>query len=175
MAVDDMKVSKSVVKSGSGDMFLLVTGARGGVIKGESIDQNFKDHIDIFAWSWGMRSQTAIGGGAAGKATINELIVTKKVDSASTGLMAALRTNELIKKAVLTMRKAGKQQHEFLKITIENGRVSSFDIGTEIPGSPELTESLSFAFEKLSIEYIPQGADGQPRGGMLFAAETLQN
>lgn len=156
-------------------MFLLVTSEKSGVIKGESIDQDFKDQIDIFAWSWGMRSQTAIGGGAAGKTTINQLIITKKVDSASTGLMAALRNNERIKKAVLTMRKAGKHQHQFLKITIENGRLSSLDIGTEVAGSPELTESISFSFEKLSVEYIPQGEDGQPRGGMLFTAETSQN
>ena len=118
-----------------------------------------------------MRAQTTIAGGATGKATINELVIIKKVDSASTALMAALRNNELIKKAVLTMRKAGKQQHEFLKITIQNGRITVLDVQTVAPGSPELTESLSFAFQKLSVEYIPQGPDGQPRGAMLFETE----
>ena len=154
----------------SGDVFLKVEGAR-GPIKGESQDDSHKDEIDVSSLSWGMRAQTTIAGGATGKATINELVIIKKVDSASTALMAALRNNELIKKAVLTMRKAGKQQHEFLKITIQNGRITVLDVQTVAPGSPELTESLSFAFQKLSVEYIPQGPDGQPRGAMLFETE----
>ena len=41
--------------------------------------------------------------------------------------MLALRTNEPIQKAVLTLRKAGKGQLEYLKITIEQGRVTSLD------------------------------------------------
>lgn len=154
----------------SGDVFLKVEGAR-GPIKGESQDDTHKDEIDVSSWSWGMRAQTTIAGGATGKATINELVIVKKVDSASTALMAAMRNNELIKKAVLTMRKAGKQQHEFLKITIQNGRITVLDVQTVAPGSPELVESLSFAFQKLNIEYIPQGPDGQPRGAMQFEAE----
>ena len=63
-----------------------------------------------------------------GKATINDLRIVKRVDSASTALMLALRTNEPIQKAVLTLRKAGKSQLEYLKITIEQGRVTSLTI-----------------------------------------------
>ena len=170
MAGNELKGLGLAAGAGTGDMFLMVTGAK-GLIKGESQDENFKDEINVSSWSWGMRSHSAIDGGAKGKATINELVIVKSVDSASTGLMAALRNNELIKKAVLTLRKAGKSQHEFLKITIENGRITSFDIQTAFPGSPELTEKLSFAFQKLKVEYIPQGPDGQPRGGMSFETE----
>jgi type VI secretion system secreted protein Hcp len=156
---------------GGGDVFLKVESARQGPIKGESQDLVHKGEIDVFSWSWGMRAQTTIAGGDAGKATINELVVSKKIDSASTALMAAMRNNEVIKKAVLTMRKAGSKQHEFFKFTLQNGRITSLDIQNDVPGTPNYTETLSISFQKLSVEYLPQGADGQLRGGMLFETE----
>ena len=74
----------------------------------------------------GHAGQGSLGGGiATGKASMQELKIVKRIDSASTALMSALRTNEPIQKAVLTLRKAGKSQLEFLKITIERGRVIS--------------------------------------------------
>ena len=42
--------------------------------------------------------------------------------------MSALRSNELIIKAVLTLRKAGKSPLDYLKITIEQGRVTGLSI-----------------------------------------------
>src|SRR5512146_2262339 len=95
-----------------GDMFLKIESARQGAIKGEAQDENHKDEIDVVNWSWGMEAKTALsGGGASPKATLSELSIVKQVDSASTGLMSAMRNNELISKAVLTVRKAGGVPH----------------------------------------------------------------
>ena len=155
---------------GAGDMFLMVKGAKGGVIKGEVLDAAHKGEIDVLSWSWGMHSRPALGGGGAtGKAAVHELKVVKRVDSASTALMSALRTNEAIVKAVLTLRKAGKSQLEYLKITIEQGRVTSLTIDAgDKSGSADLFENVSFSFNKISVEYVPQGQDGQARGGMTY-------
>ena len=152
-------------------MFLMVKGAKNGLIKGESQDDQHKGEIDVVSWSWGMQGKSAVGGGVAtGKATINDLRIVKRVDSASTALMLALRTNEPIQKAVLTLRKAGKGQLEYLKITIEQGRVVSLTIDTvETSGSPEIYEKVSFSFNKIEVQYVPQGKDGLPQGGMTFA------
>jgi type VI secretion system secreted protein Hcp len=156
---------------GKGDVFFKVDCARQGPIKGESHDEKHKDEIDVLSWSWGMRAHTTIAGGAAGKATLNELLVTKHIDSASTALMSAMRNNELIKSAVLTLRKAGSVQHEYCKVTIKNARITALDIRTDEPGSASFTESLSLAFQSLKVEYVPQGADGQPRGAMQFETQ----
>jgi type VI secretion system secreted protein Hcp len=155
---------------GTGDIFLSVKGAKSGVIKGESQDEAHAKEIDVVSWSWGMQARPALGGGGAtGKATVSELKVVKRVDSASTPLMSALRSNEMITKAVLTQRKAGKTQLEFLKITIEQGRVTALTIEAgDKSGSPDLFEHLSFSFNKISVEYIPQGKDGQAMGSMLY-------
>jgi len=160
------------LKGGAGDMFLMVKGAKHGLIKGESQDDAHKGEIDVLSWSWGMQAKANIGGGTAtGKATINDLRIVKRVDSASTALMLALRTNEPITKAVLTLRKAGKGQIEYLKITIEQGRVVGLTIDTveTTTGSPDILERLSFSFNKIEVEYVPQGKDGLPQGGMTFA------
>jgi type VI secretion system secreted protein Hcp len=151
-------------------MFLSVQGARSGAIKGESQDEIHLKEIDVVSWSWGMQAKPALGGGGAtGKAVVHELKIVKRVDSASTPLMSALRTNELITKAVLTLRKAGKSALEFLKITIEQGRVTSLTIeGGDRSGTPDLFEHVSFTFNKISVEYVPQGKDGQGLGGMIY-------
>lgn len=156
-----------------GDMFLKIETARQGPIKGEAQDDNHKDEIDIQDWSWGMQAKTALsGGGESPKATLNELSIIKFVDSASTGLMSAMRNNDLIKKAVLTVRKAGGAPHEFFKINIENGRITALEVDTtSFTSTGYLSEKLSLAFQKISVEYVPQGADGLPRGSMLFDAE----
>ena len=159
------------MSGGAGDMFLMVKGAKHGLIKGESQDAQHKGEIEVVSWSWGMVAKPTIGGGTAtGKATINDLRIVKRVDSASTALMGALRTNEPIQKAVLTLRKAGKSQLEYLKITIEQGRVVSLIIDTvETAATPDIVERVSFSFNKIEVEYVPQGKDGLPQGGMTFA------
>ena len=151
-------------------MFLSVKGAKSGVIKGESQDKVHANEIDVVSWSWGMQARAALGGGVAtGKATMRELKIVKRVDSASTPLMSALRSNELITKAVLTLRKAGKGQLEFFKITIEQGRVTGLTIEAgDRSASPDLFEDLTFSFNKITVEYTPQGSDGQGKGSMLF-------
>ena len=163
-------MSQVLAAAGYGDMFLSIKGAKSGLIKGESHDSAHENEIDIVSWSWGMQAQASLGGGmATGKATIRELKVLKRVDSASTSLMSALRTNELITKAVLTLRKAGKAPLEFFKVTIEQGRVTGLTIEAgDAGGSPDLFESVTFSFNKITVEYVPQGKDGQGKGSMIF-------
>ena len=143
---------------------------------GQAQDQQHAKEIDVVRWSWGMESKQSLGGGTArSKAAVRDLKIVKRVDSASTPLMAALRTNELITKAVLTQRKAGKTQLEFLKITIEQGRVTSLTIEAGDQEDPtELLESVSFSFNKITVEYTPQGKDGQAQGSMSFTDEFTE-
>ena len=160
--------------AGTGDMFLKVKGAKAGAIKGEAQDQgDHKDEIEVLAWSWGMQGKPSLGGGSAsGKATMRELRITKRIDKASTALMSALRTNELILEAILTLRKTGKTPLEYLIIKIQNGRVMSIDIEAgDTSNSAALFERVSFSFNKISVQYTPQGPDGSGQGVMSFDDE----
>jgi type VI secretion system secreted protein Hcp len=155
-------------------MFLSVTGARAGPITGESQDSKHKNEIEVLAWSWGMQGKPSLGGGgASGKATIRELRVTKRVDKASTALMSALRSNEPIKVATLTIRKIGAHGPlEYLTIKIEDGRVMSLEIEAgDASNAPALLERVNFSFNKIIVDYTPQGPDGNPLGGTSFMDE----
>src|SRR5258708_334170 len=161
----------------AGDMFLLVKGAKHGLIKGEAQDDKHGGEIEVVSWSWGMQGKPSFGGGpATGKATIHDLKIVKKVDSSSTALMLALRSNESIQKAVLTLRKSGKGQLEYLTITIENGRVTALTLdGGDQSGGADVVEHVSFSFNKIEVEYVPQGKDGQALGGMTFVDQWVDH
>jgi type VI secretion system secreted protein Hcp len=86
--------------------------------------------------------------------------------------MSALRTNEPIQKAVLTLRKAGEHPLEYLKITIEQGRVTGLTVEAgDLAGGSELFENLSLSFNKITVEYVPQGKDGRALGAMTYTDE----
>jgi type VI secretion system secreted protein Hcp len=139
------------------DYFLLVDG-----IKGESQDKKHKDEIDIESWSWGC-VQTGThetgGGGGAGKVAFNDATCTKKYDKSSPMLWKACATGQHIKKAVLTCRKAGKEQQEYLKVIMEDLLVSSYQTGGS-SGDIVPTESISFNFTKVEFIYKEQKPDG---------------
>jgi len=154
----------------TGDMFFKAKGAKHGQINGEAQDEKHKNEIEVLSWSWGMQGKASIATGqASGRATMRELKIVKKVDKASTALMSALRTNEVIKEGILTLRKTGTTKLEYLKITIQDGRVLAIDIvGGDDKGGTDLLERVSFTFNKIAVEYTPQGGDGQPQGTTMF-------
>ena len=161
----------STASGGSEDFFLKIELAKQGPIKGESVDEKHKEEIILGGWAWGMEAKSALSSaGPAGKATVHELRCFKHVDRASPVIMQALRSNDTVKKATLTCRKAGKEQHEYLKITIQNGRLTSYNVDTDgaVP-----TEKFSFSFKKIEIEYREQRQDGLPGGSVLYADEIL--
>jgi type VI secretion system secreted protein Hcp len=83
--------------------------------------------------------------------------------------MSALRTNEVIKEGVLTIRKTGGSKLEYLKITINDGRVMALDVEAgDDKGNSDLVERVSFSFNKINVEYTPQGGDGLPQGATTF-------
>ncbi len=141
------------------DYFLKVDG-----IPGESMDAKHKDEIDVLAFSWGV-SQTggpASGPGrAAGKAVFDDLLVVARTSKASPQLWLACATGKHIKSAVLTCRKAGQAPQEFLKITLSDVLVASY----EIDGSDEEAplDQIALAFAKVETAYTQFDAAGKAK------------
>jgi len=160
---------QSDTAQGNEDFFLKVELARQGPIKGEAADEKHKEEILLTGWNWGMESKSAMSSaGPSGKATVHELRCFKNIDRASPVIMQALRTNETVKKATLTCRKAGKEQQEYLKITIQNGRLTSYSVDTD-GAAP--TETLAFSFKKIEVEYREQRDDGLLGGSVMYSDE----
>ena len=150
-------------------MFLSHNGAKAGAIAGEAQDSEHKNEIEVLGWSWGIAGKRDVSTGSpTGRATMREIAIIKRVDKASTALMSALRSNERVK-GKLTLRKTGKTPLEYLKISFEDGLVTSYDTqaGVTSDGST-LVERVTFSFNKITVEYTPQGPDGGALGGMSF-------
>jgi type VI secretion system secreted protein Hcp len=140
------------------DAFLKITG-----IEGESQDAKHKGEIELESFSWSAtQTGTAVSGGGlgAGKVAMQDLHITKAVDKASPKLMLACADGEHLKQAVITCRKAGKDQQEFLKITLSDVLVSSYQMGGTPAGSSIPMEQVSFNYSKIEKEYKEQKPDG---------------
>ena len=159
------------------DMFLKIDGTKQGPIKGESVDTRHAGEIDVISWSWGMNSPSDAFGNATARTSFDQLRIVKGVDCASTALMSALRNNELVKKAVLTVRKSGGPDAlDYLMITIEKARLTHHQVGGGAGAdSSVLTEEFAFSFQKIKVEYVPQGKTGGGRGTLTFETEINTN
>ena len=138
------------------DYFLKIDG-----IQGESLDAKHKGEIQLESFSWGETAagtMAAGGGGGAGKVHIQDLHVTKKLDKASPLLFLACATGQHLKEAILTARKAGKTQLEFLVFKFRDLLVSSYQ--TSAGGDDVPTDQVSFNFARIEIEYRPQKPNG---------------
>lgn len=140
------------------DMFLDIEGE----IAGESQDKTHKNTIDVLAWSFGMSQSGSFhvgGGGGAGKASFQDLSVTKWVDKASPVLMLYCANGDHFTKAVLIVRKAGKKPLEYLKIEMKKVLVTSVSTGGS-GGEDKLTENVSLNFAEMAVNYIEQTPEG---------------
>jgi type VI secretion system secreted protein Hcp len=154
------------------DIFLHVQTKRAGKIKGEGNTQGHVDDIEVRGWSWGAQAGSAIGATAAtARRSYKQLVVLKALDSASTGLLKALATNDEVVEATLGMRKAGGEALDYYRMTLAGARVVSIDVDVDARGLP--VERVVFAFTKIDIEYKRQQATGASGGAFTFNDEVL--
>jgi len=144
--------------------------AKLGDIKGESLDAKHKDEIEVLSYSWGVSNAGSMAfgsGGGEGKATFHDLTFTHKVDKASPVLMQACATGAHLKEAVITHRKAGKEQQEYFIVKMNDVIVTGVTHGGNGDGAGH-TENVSLAFAKVAVEYKPQKPDGTLDAGIIF-------
>jgi type VI secretion system secreted protein Hcp len=154
------------------DYFLKIDG-----IEGESQDSKHKGEIEIQSFSFGATqtgSFAAGGGGGAGKVSMQDFHFTVPVNKSSPKLMLACASGQHIKKAVLTVRKAGKEQQEYLKYTFSDILVSSYQTGGG-GGDVMPVDQISLNFAKIEQEYKEQKADGTLAGSVKAGWDLKQN
>jgi type VI secretion system secreted protein Hcp len=136
------------------DYFLKIDG-----IPGESRDAKHKDEIELVSFGWGVDAETrggSGGGGGAGRARFQPFHFTMLTNKASPQLFLATASGKHLKEATLSVRRAGKQALEYLKIKFTEVFVTSFH---EEAGQEPPTELIAFHFDRIEIEY------GAQRGG----------
>jgi type VI secretion system secreted protein Hcp len=140
------------------DYFLKIDG-----IPGESLDDKHKGEIEVLSWSWGETQEHALspsGGSGTGKVAMTDLHVSANLSRASPQLLLACASGKHIKSAVLSGRKAGKAQAEFLTFSLSDVLVSGYQTGGSAAEAP--LDSISLNFSKIVVSYTPQKPDGSP-------------
>jgi type VI secretion system secreted protein Hcp len=137
------------------DYFLRIDG-----IPGESIDAKHKDEIEVQSWSWGETQEHAPSpsGGGAAKVAMTDLHVSTTISKASPQLLLACASGKHVKSAVLTGRRAGKAQADFLTFSLSDVLVSGYQTGGATADAP--LDSISLSFSKIEVSYQAQTAKG---------------
>jgi type VI secretion system secreted protein Hcp len=131
--------------------------AKLGDIKGESLDSKHKDEIEVLSYSWGVTNAGSMShgsGGGEGKATFHDLSFVHNIDKA------------------ITHRKAGKGQHEYLVVKMNDVIVTGVTHGGSGDGH---SENVSLSFAKVAVEYKPQKPDGSLDAGIHFKYDLKGN
>lgn len=147
-------------------------------IKGESTDAKHKDEIEVESFSWGCTnpgSFASSGGGGAGKVSFQDLHFTSRVSVASPNLMLACATGQHIKSAILTVRKAGKEQQEFYIVKLSDTLVSSYQSGGSEGSNALPVDQFSLNFAKIEFEYKAQKPDGSLGAPVKGGYDLKQN
>lgn len=129
-------------------------------IAGESADNKHAREIEVESYSWGISSSGAkSAGSASGAATIDQFVISKRVDSASPHLFRAALTGARLKSAnFVVVRAAGRANNEYIRITLEDVSVVSVKSSGAQSGPPH--EQITFNFRKASYSYAPMKPDG---------------
>jgi type VI secretion system secreted protein Hcp len=173
MPVPAAQSSVQATTAGAGvDLFLSVKTKRAGKIKGEGTTAGHEDDIQLSGFGWGVASASALGSGqATAKRVYRPLVVYKGIDSASVSLVSALATNDEVKEAVLSLRKAGGSALDYFSITLAGARIIDVSIDVDSNGLP--LEKVSIVFTTIDVQYKRQQVVGGSGGAFTFHDEVL--
>jgi len=138
-------------------LFLHLTGAETGMIKGESVTAGRGDWIEINDWNWSMQRSAK----AAGAETVepSKITFSKLMDRASTAMLLAMhrgtRMNATIKldDAAETLLK--------MEVQLKNVRIIGYEMSVQ-PGTTEtlIEEDWEFDYEAVIFEYRQDSRSG---------------
>jgi type VI secretion system secreted protein Hcp len=142
-------------------------------IPGEATAKGFEKQIGVYSFSQGGSNPASVspgtGGMSASRVSFSDLSIMKMCDTATPKLYEVMCLGTHIPKAKLTLRKAtGSEQEGFLIITLSDVMVSSIQTSGSSGGDDKPTESVSFCFAVMNMEYKVQGKDGKLKQAGIF-------
>lgn len=135
-------------------------------VEGETTAKGYEKKIEIYSFSWGASNPTTVGAGkqglSAGRVSISSFNVMKKTEKSSAKLFKACCTGQHFDEAIVHLRKATGEggQKPFLTYKFTDVMVESIQWSGSTGGDDTPTESVSFAFGKVEIEYFQQDDKG---------------
>jgi type VI secretion system secreted protein Hcp len=137
-------------------------------VEGEATHKDHKGEIEVLSWSWNVSQTVALAGGGSGRGKANpgDMNFTHHYDKASPVLAKHCASGKHFKDAVLTARKAGEGQKDFLKITLKEVFITSVSPAGHSGG--DLVESITCSYKDIEFEYKPQDDKGGLGGAVKF-------
>jgi type VI secretion system secreted protein Hcp len=137
-------------------------------VEGESTHEDHKKEIEVLSWSWGVSNASALSGGGSGKgkAQPGDLHLAKKYDKASPVLAKKCAQGVHFPTVVLTARKSGEGQKDFLKVTLKEVFITS--VQNAAGGDGDIMENVSMSYADLEFAYKAQDDKGGTTGEVKF-------
>jgi type VI secretion system secreted protein Hcp len=138
-------------------------------VDGESAHKDHAGEITVRSWTWAVSqpSTNGVGGGSGkGKATPGSLKWIHAYDKASPVLAKQCASGKHFPTAVLTVRKAGEGQKDFLKVSLEKVYITGVTPEATVDG--EVLETVTMDYDKIGFEYKEQKPDGSLGGSVKF-------
>jgi type VI secretion system secreted protein Hcp len=143
-------------------------------VEGEATHVDHKGEIDVLAWRWDVTnvgSAGRVGGGSGqGKAQPGAFVFTHNYDKASPILAKNCASGKHFATVVLTARKAGEGQKDFLKITMKEVFITSVQPAGSQEGS--IIEDVAFNYKNIEFGYKAQDEKGGLSGEVKFGWNT---
>jgi type VI secretion system secreted protein Hcp len=166
------QIAAAALPAGTDSYFLKLDG-----ILGDSTDAKHKGEIQLLSFSWGSSNSgttgSAGGGAGAGKVSITDFQFATATSQASPLLFLATATGKHLKSGLLTVRRKGRGQQEYLKIELTDVLVSSYQQGASNGTVP--VDSASLNFSKIKYSFYPQKADGSLGAPVTATWDLLAN
>ncbi|MBV8551425.1 MAG: type VI secretion system tube protein Hcp [Acidobacteriaceae bacterium] len=147
------------------DAFMYFTGGDPAV-QGETTDSTYtsKKAFEIYSFSWGASNPVTVGSGTtgmgAGKVSLSSFNIMKRTDNASPTLFKACCTGTHYPSASVVLRKSGGKAVDYIQYDFNEVMVESIQWSGSSGGDDTPTESVSFAYGEVTINYTPQTKDG---------------
>jgi type VI secretion system secreted protein Hcp len=143
------------------DMFL-----RLDTVDGESTDHAHAGEIDILSFSFAAHqtgTASSGGGSGAGRVSLQDITITKKVDKSSPLLFYLCCKGLPLETGAITCRKAGGEALEYLVVAMEGILITGIQ-NTGSDGQDQVVEQVTLNFKRAGLIYTPQLDDGSGGG-----------
>lgn len=127
-------------------------------VPGESVVQDHKKWIAIESFSDSILGPL----GAGGKASHSDLMLTKRLDSASLPLILRCNKGELIPSATLDFTRLVGGEVRFYQVRLADVRITSISVSGAVERAADLREQITLSYRGIQVAYTEFAPTGQP-------------
>lgn len=142
-------------------------------ILGESTDIKHVGEIKIGSFVWGVNLGTLMRCDKAPQTAIfSGVTFVKPLDKASPKLAEAAASGRHLPVAMLTARKVGSDQQEYLKVTFTDVVVAGYSTSA---GGALPQDTFNLSFNRIHMQYFPQKPDGSLDAAVTFCWDIKES